>query len=356
MTGLMPIGLILTMIYNLVNNALRGLQIKNGEFTGTIDYLIPYYPHHHIPFEQWEQILQHSLDAKINVNFHFISAGHHEQTHNLENLQKKFSNIKVHVFMASQEDEILSTWMIENIRQHINAEIVFIADINLVPDESVLLNSSQNLKSGQSAQIIFPQTSKQNFIGDSLAQLSPGLCYISLFGRGQLRKNLSQHLIGLTQLCICMTKTQFQDLPWNKFSAVTWKEAILNTWNLQNTHFNVAFGEKHLKTYYPNLFKQHFVYMRTTWKKYWNHNNRIGLIIFIFIHLAWSLPLLSFLTHPFWALGSLLLIMMYRLFTKIIFQESWISVILHPFSSICWLVAFAIEGIEELKHFQKSKD
>ena len=137
-----------------------------------------------------------------------------------------------------------------------------------------------------------------------------------------------------------MPLSTFSQFDWHRVNIPSWKDALAKGWALENKSYSIAFGEKHLLRYYPEDLREQIYHLKKFWEELWQNGERQGLIRYLTVLFIWSFPILCLFSHPFWSLGSLVLLLLYRFFTKIVFQESWTAVLLHPIATIVWIGTF----------------
>ncbi len=133
----------------------------------------------------------------------------------------------------------------------------------------------------------------------------------------------------------------FKELDFKNVRLSTWKEAISRQWEERGKFYRLAFGEKQLIRYYNNDNRQLVAQLKERWSELWNRKDKMGFCLYVLILFLWSFPILCFFTHPFLSIASFFLLILFRFFTKIVFQESWAAVALHPFGCAVWLATFA---------------
>jgi hypothetical protein len=89
--------------------------------------------------------------------------------------------------------------------------------------------------------------------------------------------------------------------------------------------------------------------LKRYWEYLWTKEDKRGAALYLSILFIWSFPVFCFFTHPFWSLASIILLALYRFFSKIVFQESWGAIALHPFGVLFWIATFFWWAIESFK-------
>src|SRR5690606_34676693 len=116
--------------------------------------------------------------------------------------------------------------------------------------------------------------------------------------------------------------------------------AVSRQWDVKKHVYHLAFGEKHLLRFYPENFKSVLYQVRDQWDDLWNRKDKSGFWLYLIVVSLWSLPVICFLTHPYWSIAGFFLLVLYRFFTKIVFQESWLTIFLHPLACVVWMGSF----------------
>lgn len=349
MLGLLALGLTCVMIYTLVKNALIGHQLSSDEkFSGNIELIIPFPSHSHFFPEPWFQTLN-DFKFSSQIKIHFLVEGHPSSTEALIDLERKFSFIKIHQFLVLPPDREAVPWMLEQIKPKISSEVVIIGDPELVGIEQAFMSIGKLVTDKQKSYFFLPQTAKLNIPGEAIALLNPTLALASVFGFRRIRKNFSNPLLSISQGWMAMPLVRFNEFDWSKVRIGSWKEALAKIWEIENKTYLLAFGEKQLLRYYPRDIKVQIKDLKNYWAHLWNNGERTGFWLFTSALFIWSFPILCMMTHPFWSLGSLVLLTLYRFFTKIVFQESWRAMLLHPLACILWVGTLAWWATSGLK-------
>jgi hypothetical protein len=356
MLGLVALGLTVVMIYTLVKNALVGTQLSSEDkYSGTLELIIPISTRSEFYLEPWIRNLSDFHSIAGHVRIHILIDGHHPAANAWQELHQKLPYVELHSFLMRPLGREAIPWMIEQIASRIKGEVVIIGDAELVPTEHAFMSIGKLVSDKQKAFFVLPQTHKQNAIGEAVAAINPTLALASVFGFRKIRRNVSHPLVSIAQGWMGMPLAMFQKFDWTKVNIPSWKEALAKGWDLENKTYILAFGEKHLLRYYPEDLKVQIYQLRTYWEELWLKGERTGLWLFLAALFIWSFPILCVFTHPFWSLASLLLLILYRFFTKIVFQESWRAMILHPFGCLVWIVTFVLWAISGLKTKYGSK-
>lgn len=350
MLGLVALGLTVVMIYTLVKNALIGTQLSsNDKYSGTIELIIPITTRSEFYLEPWIKNLSEISALHGFVKIHILIDGHHPAVNAWQELHQKLPYVELHSFVTKPLGRETVPWMIEQIAPKITSEIVIIGDAELVPTEHAFMSLGKLVSEKQKAYFVLPQTHRQNVLGEAIASINPTLALASVFGFRRIRRNVSHPLVSIAQGWMGMPLKLFKDFNWSKVNIPSWKEALAKGWDLENKSYILAFGEKHLLRYYPEDVKVQAAQMRTYWEELWRKGERTGLWLYLAVLFIWSFPIISLFMNLFWALASLMLLVLYRFFTKIVFQESWAAMALHPVAALFWIGTFFWWAIQGLK-------
>ncbi|HXH74983.1 MAG TPA: hypothetical protein VNJ08_08460 [Bacteriovoracaceae bacterium] len=330
------------MIFTLVRNALVGVQLNSSDtYQGDIELIIPITTRSEFYLEPWMKSL-HSFRTLQgnNLRIHILIDGHHPAMTAWQELHQKLPFVELHSFPLRPEGEAAIPWMIRQISPQIRGRIVIIGDAELVPTESAFLSLAHHVAKANKPFFVLPQTARLTHMGESVAVLNPTLALASVFGFKKYRRNLSHPLMSIAQGWMGMSLKLFHELDWGKMALPSWKQSIAEQWDRSQQSYTVAFGEKHLLRYYPDEVRVQIQQMRTYWEELWSNGDRAGLWLFAVAIFLWFFPIASFWFFPLWSIATLILLGLYRFFSKIVFQERWPSVFLHPFGCMVWIVTF----------------
>ena len=327
------------MIYTLVKNALVGTQLNpHDSFHGTTELIIPITSGSEFYLEPWLKNLDsfHTLGGHLKI--HILIDGHHPAVNAWQELHGRLPFVELHSFLTRPLGREAIPWMIEQIAPKIKGDVVIIGDAELVPNATAFQSISHLVSEKQKAYFVLPQTAKTTMLGEAVAVINPTLALASVFGFRKIRRNISHPLVSISEGWMGMTLSMFHAFDWSKVNIPSWKEALAKGWDLENKTYILAFGEKHLLRYYPEDLKIHAQGLMQYWDQLWSKGERTGFFLYIVALFIWSFPVFSIVTgHPFWALASIVLLVLYRFFTKIVFQESWRAALLHPVGCVVWL-------------------
>ena len=350
MLGLLTLGLTVVMIFRLVKNALIGKQLGSDvQYSGTIELIIPISQGSHFYIEPWIAMLKTMKALPGHLKIRILVDGHHPALLTLQDLHTISSSVEVQSFLMRPADTDAVPWMIEQIAPRIVGQTVILGDSELVPTEIAFLSLSKLVSDKQKAYFVLPQTAKLSLVGEAIAVLNPTLALASFFGFRKFRRNISHPLISIAQGWMGMPLKAFQELNFHHVHVSTWKEAVVKQWDREAKDYVLAFGEKQLQRYYPATLGDQFSDMKNFWGLLWERNDKKGFWIFILALFVWSFPMLFLFSHPYWSIASVLLLILYRFFSKIVFQESWTTIIFHPVGCLLWLSSLALWAGEGLK-------
>ncbi|MGE3611024.1 MAG: hypothetical protein AB7I27_15645 [Bacteriovoracaceae bacterium] len=349
MLGLLVIGFTVIMIFNLVKNALIGKQFsREDSFNGPIELLVPIGPESDFYLDHWLKSLNslHFLSDRLKI--HLLVYGPNTTIKLWDELKDKLPFVQLHVFSQIPENELPVPWILSQVAPKINSSVVVIGDPELVPKEEAFISIGKIVTETNNPYFVLPQTNQQSALGEALATLNPTLALTSVFGFKKFSKNISHPMISYAQGWMGMPLSTFQALDFS-IKISSWKELISYQWNIQNKNYYLAFGEKFLIRFYPEDLQSQILKMKLFWNELWNNPDRTSMFLFTVSIFIWSFPVLCLITHPFWSFASFLLLMVYRFFSKIVFQERWSAFFLHPIASLAWpatLMWWAIEGLK----------
>jgi hypothetical protein len=338
MLGLLTLGLTIVMIFKLVKNALIGKQLtSDAHFPGSIELIIPITSQSYIHVEPWLASLKNFKVLQGRLKIHVLVDGHHPSLTTWQEIHQQFPFIEIQNFLMRPQDTDAIPWMIEQVAPRIQGQIVILGDADIVPSEAAFLSLAKYVSEKNKSFFVLPQTAKVSAMGEAIAVLNPTLTLASVFGFRKIRRNISHPLMSISHGWMGMTLDAFKELNFHHVHVTGWKEAVLKQWDRDEKDFILAFGEKYLRRYYPEDLKEHLHSMKDYWSDLWNNYSKSSFWLFVASLFIWSFPILFFYSKFFWAIASFLLLTMYRFFSKIVFQESWTSIVLHPVGCLAWI-------------------
>jgi hypothetical protein len=331
MLGLLALGLTSLMIYTLVKNALMGRQLsKEDSFHSGIELIIPLAAKSEFYIEAWLNSVKTFHFGPGQLKVHLLIDGHHPSMTAWQELREKVPYLQIHCFTMRPSHVDSIPWMLDQISSRIEAPVVIIGDPELVPTEHAFTSVARMIQDQQKSFFILPQTARFGLLGEAANLLGPTLSFISLFGQGRWRSRFSHPLLGIAHGWLAMPLAHFKQVEFKLIRISNWKEAISRQWVEKQLKYSIAFGEKHLLRYYSETFQGLIYQIKDEWEDLWNRKDKTGFWLYLTTVFIWAFPMIFLFTHFFWALSSIFLLSLYRFFTKIVFQESWMAMFLHP--------------------------
>lgn len=347
MLGLLALGLTTIMIYNLVKNALLGKQIsKDDTYTGVVEVIIPITENSEFFLAEWQNSVNYSRLIPGQLKVHLLIDRNHPLLTRWQEQLGTSPYFEVHSYPMRPSNVEPIIWMIDQISPKIQGQVVIIGDSELVPTEQVILSIAKSVVDKKRSYFVVPQTAKTSTVGEAIAVLNPTLAYTSFFGFKKLFKNFTHPLLSISQGWMAMNHDTFKELKFKTSTSLKWKEFVSRQWDDQKKSYHLAFGEKHLIRYYPTNVKAHTAKLRAHWQSMGTMEKKTGIFLYAIALFLWSFPVVCFLTHPFWSIASFFLLILYRFFSKIVFQDSWVSIMLHPIGCLFWIGTLIWYGID----------
>lgn len=356
MIGLLVIGLTILMICTLVRNALVGKQLTADEsFSGTIELLIPISSRSEFYIEPWMATLDTLKDLQGRLKIRILIDGHHPAMTAWNELSQKLPFVELHSFINRPVGGHPIPWMLKEIAPKVTSDIVIIGDAELVPTEAAFVSLAHFITQKKRCFFVLPQTVKGNILGESVALLNPTLALASVFGFRRFRRNVSHPMLSIAQGWFGMPLETFRDVDFSKVRVASWKKGLAEYFELLHQDYGLAYGEKHLRRYYPEDLKVQIFQMKTYWDELWSKGDRAGFWLYVGCLFIWAFPLFFFKSAPFQAIASFFLLCLYRFFSKIVFQESWRGISLHLFGALVWvgtLIWWAVTSVKDRYGFR----
>jgi len=329
MLGLLVIALTCLLILTLVKNALLGQQLsKNDTFHGQVTLILPIEPKDQFEMNPWIDALQNLIPYSGQIQILVLIDGHHYSTALWEKLADEFSFLKVKAFAKIKDAVPLVT-----------SDVVIIGDPDLIPTPHAFLSAAHHTSTRKRSYVTVPQTSKDSLLGEAFFSLNPVLAFTSLYGFTKFKRPFTRPLLSLSKCWMTFPREIFQRLTFDQQNCLDWKESACVQLEEEKLKYYLAFGEKQLVRFYPTELKDQFYKMKGFWEQMWTTRSRKGFWIFTGILFLWSYPLMIF-TNFFSAIFSLGLLIVYRFFSKIVFQESIRAIALHPIACLGWIGTF----------------
>lgn len=338
--GLMALGLIFFMVITLVKNALLGKQLsKDDTFFGPIDLIIPFSAKSYCPTDVWQNSLFELQKSNPQLRIHVLFDGPNSFLNAWEEIKNKIPNLEIHNFPMKPLHVEPISWMIDQVSPKIQGQVVIIGEPEVVPSGHAFSSIAKNVIDKKRNYFVLPQTAKQSIVSEALSVLNPNLVLISFLGFQKWNRYLTHPLLSLSQGWIALSLKDFQEIDFKSVRLSNWKEALSRQWSNEKKKYYLAFGEKFLVRHYPETTRELYLRMKNNWKDLWLLRDRSGFWIYFAAAVLWSYPLLC-LTHPIWFMTSFGLLVLFRFFSKIVFQESWKSVLLHPMACLALIGSF----------------
>jgi hypothetical protein len=354
MIGLLALGLTSLMIFTLVKNALMGKQLgKDEHYNGSIELIIPVTAKSEFYLDAWQTSFANSALTSGQVRIHVLIDGDHPSLNAWQELKSRISFLEIHSFPMRPVHVESTAWMLEQISPKIQGQIVIIGDPELVPTMSSFSSIARMITQKDRSYFIVPQTAKTNIWGEALTSLNPTLAFTSFYGVHKWPLNLTHPLLSISQGWMAMTVKNFRELDFKSVRISTWKELISRQWDEQKKSYYLAFGEKHLLRFYPETTSELISQMKKNWADLWHKKDKMGFWLYLAAVFLWCFPFVFLLTHPFWSMASFGLLVLYRFFSKIVFQESWTAIVLHPAACMAWLGSLGMFIVENVKGYNR---
>jgi hypothetical protein len=335
MLGLLALGLTCLMIYTLIRNALMGKQLSAHHGPALpVEILLPITQKSHFNAHSWCEALNSSEMGPSGVKIHLLIDGHHPGITQWQEAQKNTAALVIHSFPMRPKDVVPETWMLEQVSPHITAPVVIIADPEIAPLSAAFQSVAQVIADKKRCTFFVPQTAKKKALSEAIALLNPTLAYLSLAGPGRWRSKFAPSLMAMAQGWMAMGQEDFRQIDFTLLGPWHFKEGLARHWKHKNRRLYLGFGEKFLQRQYAENLSDLLLELNQRWQDLWEEKNRSSLWLYLLAVVLWSFPLIFLFTHFFWSIASFGLLVIYRFFTKIIFQESSLAVLLHPVACI----------------------
>lgn len=342
MLGLITLGLMVIMIYGLVSLAIRGkVASQQAPMTQSlVSICMILKDQHALSPLQLENNLK-VISEFPQAEFLLMVQGLEAEVHAYEEMQKRFPALKV--FMVPNHPSVTSVsgWMMQELLKMAKGEHILLLHSQLDLDASMINSAVNECEQNQKAIYGLAQTKRDFFLAESVFALTPQLLISSLKIPQKWKKNFRLFTLSdYTSYFLLLNRNQLTSLgqiDLSKSGAVSELCQKLSNEDL----LRFMYGERHLTRRIPPTRNLIQFEVRQIWNRLLNAKDKTSLIIFILALLVWSFPWMFALTHPYWALVGFFLLGIYRFFTKIVFQESWPNVILHPLACLFWWYGLA---------------
>ena len=340
MLGFLALGATTIMICTLIKNALMGKQLAADEgYIGNIELIIPVTSRSALYVDSWLGQVDSYRFSPGQLRIHVLIDGHHPSLTGWQEIQRRMPFIEIHSFTMRPAHVEATPWMLDQVASTIHSNVVILGDSELTPSGTVFSAIAKCVTEKGRTFFIVPQTAKLSLLGEAISTLNPTLAFTSLFGFKHWRKNLSHPLLAVSQGWLAMPTETFKQLDFKSSRLSSWKELIIRQLDEKKTSFYLAFGEKQLIRHYSQDLKEQMFQLKGFWEENWKRKTHGGFWFFLLALFLWSFPIVCFITHPYWSIAGIFLLMLYRFFTKIVFQERWSAAFLHPIAVLALLLS-----------------
>jgi hypothetical protein len=350
MIGLSAIGIIFYMIFTLIRNALSARQLSGSdEFSGSIELILPLSARSEVSPESWLDTLKDFRKVPGQIKIHILIDGHHPAITQWQQLQERLPYVQIHHFLLRPAGTHPVPWMMEQIAAKLGADVVIIGDPELIPTEAAFLSVAKQVTDKDLPLLVLPQTARSNLLGEAVAVLNPGLALMSVIGFKR-RGNLVAHPLAFLALSwLALPRATFAGLDFKRMPFDSWKLGVFRHLELDKKRVGLALGEKQIMRHYPLQPQQQIQALDKFWQgAFYDLKDRLPLLFFLAALIIWSIPMIFWFSSPIWAMATFLLLVAYRFFTKIVFQESWSAFFLHPIGCLILMLSLVKLGIAAL--------
>ncbi|HLT22334.1 MAG TPA: hypothetical protein VKZ84_02785 [Bacteriovoracaceae bacterium] len=323
-------------IYIIIKNGLTARQIKKASSGAGVLVLIE--------VKSGDFLDTYFLNQVKSIHpphdLHFIVAMDHPQILELTGHDFQVASYNTHI--ESPID------VINRISLESPLESILVTDLNIEFDSEGLFGVEKLLADTKGPYCIIPQVHSSNVTVDCLYTLNPHLALISLLSFKRLTRSFKQPLLNMSDLCIAFRKVDFELFPENS----NWKSSLFYGFRSRAIGLKLCFGEKHFSLYLGPDLKTLWQKMGKVWQKAGSLHD-YSTATYLIQCFIWIFPILFFDIHPFYSLGILFLLLIYRIFTFIIFQENILSILVHPIAGLMWLASFVWDKGHQLKNLSK---
>lgn len=343
MLGLITLGLMLIMIYGLVSLAVKGKVASPHHVEknpGTLSVCMILKDQHTLTPLQLENNLN-TVASYPGAELLLMVQGLEAEVHAYEDMQKRYPMLKV--FMVPNHPQVTSVsgWMMQELLKIAKGDYLLLLHSQLDLDLTMLESSVTEARQTRLAIYGLAQIKRDWFLSESVLALTPQLLISSLKIPKSWKKNIRlASLSDYTNYFLLITREQLKNMGSTELSLKGPISPLVEEF-IQKDELKFMYGEKHLVRRVPVSRALLQFEVRQLWQRLISSQEKAPLIIFIAGLIVWSFPWMFVLTHPYWALVGFLLLGIYRFFTKIVFQESWPNIILHPAACVFWWYGLA---------------
>lgn len=342
MLGLITLGLMIIMIYGLVSLAVRGKVATTHApaATGPLSICMILKDQHALTPLQLEHNLQ-VISKFEGAEFLLMVQGVEAEVHAYEEMQKRFPHLKVYMVPNHPQVASVSGWMMQELLHLAKGEHIILLHSQLDLDESMINSAVNENIQNNKAVYGLSQTKREFFLSESIFALTPQLLISSLKIPQKWKNSIRlSALSDFTSYFLLLSRKQLQSLGQIDLAATGVVSTLCQELS-QRDELRLMYGERHLTRRIPPTRSLLVYEVRQQWGRLLLAKDKTALVLFIAALIVWSFPWMFAITHPYWALVGFFLMGVYRFFTKIVFQESWPNVILHPLACVFWWYGLA---------------
>lgn len=332
MIGFIFLLLAARQIYIIIKNGLTARQIREASTGQGVLVLVDIKNSDHIDNNYLNQI----EEIQVPHQLYLVAPLDHPQMIELSNRGIMMANYNQHVETSID--------VINRLSLQTESESILVSDANILFDTNGLFGLEKLLTDNKGPYCIIPQVNSENITVDCLFTLNPNLALISLFSFKRLTRSLRHPLLAMSEICIAFRKKDFVLFPEH----LNWKSSILYDFRNRAIGLKLCFGEKYFSLYLKSDLSSLWKKMRKLWEEAFQSKD-YSTSSFLIQTLIWLFPVLFFELHPFYSIGIFLLLLIYRIFTFIIFQENILSIFVHPIAALMWLTSLGWNVIERIR-------
>ncbi|GEM_PF-6361644 len=342
MFGLITLGLILVMIYGLVSQAVKGKVANSsaGKVPGKLSICMILKDQHNLTPLQLENNLK-VFSQLPDAEFLLMVQGIEAEVYAYEELQKRYPVLKVFMVPNHPQVSSVSGWMMQELLKLAKGDYLLLLQPQLDVNLEMINSAMSECAHEEMAVYGLAQVKREFFLAESVFALNPQLIISSLKLPLKWKKNIKlSSLSDFTNYFLLLNRKQLTELgPLDLTQTGPVSSLVDSLMNLQQ--LKLMYGERHLSRRVPQHRSLILFEIRQFWSRLLNSREKTPLILFSIALFVWSFPWLFAATHLYWALVGFALMGIYRFFTKIVFQESWPNLVLHPLACIFWWYGLA---------------